>query len=997
MATDINVVKVEFDIDTKDITKAQKDYEDLIKDIDNTKLSTDKLSASFDKETQSVASNRAKMLELQAEHRRLQNEIKRTGDTNGELSRKAQQVNKDFKEVSEKFKSATQNSKQLSEQIKSTSKDSGLLSNTMGGLKGAIAGAFAVGGVIAFGSAVLEATKNNETFVMSLSAMLKSKEQANILNAQLIELAKSTPFSLVEIQQSTRSLIAMGVASTDISKTLTMLSDVSAGTGNSITELSEKFGRFKTQGRLYMQDVNELTGRGIPVIEEFAKQFGVAESEVRKLIETGKIGFPEVTKALESMTAEGGKFYQLSEQLAQTTEGQLSAMGDSWNKILVKIGQSQTGIFNTLLKTVNKGLELIDYAFDTVESEALKNAGESGDKIAKSYENTFKHIADNAKKSGKDIKQALDNANTELLQSSLIRQKEAEKRLKDIEDEYNASGRYTLTGSLKDIHPNEANSVVNIVGEDELSILQTGASYVTEYQKALTELNKIKLETGVINEQYKASIKEVENAEAEISKNKESRLKQEKNDFKERLALLNAREQESKRLNERNKNDEEKQIEGLRIEGRYNQQKIDLYTEYSRVLTKIDKQTKEKMIVRQGEYQIDILVAEETFFQKQAQKYLEQQDKLKQIDLDRETTNTDEVLTKQKTIENENLIAIYKERNEKLKGLQGKEFNDVYQSYQNKITETTKKHEVDRLTIEIQSLERKKGLGEDEIKIAKEISEKKLAIEKLTNEKSEKMTEDSEAKKRSERERSLVLIRELANTAVTIIQESYKNDIRNQEDALNAQREKELENKNLTESEKEAIDKKYKKLQLDLKIKEFNFDKNMAIANAVINGAVAVTKIASQTGVLSIPLIALQSALTLAQVGAIASRQPPKYFKGTDYLDLNGNKKGIDTIPILAHEGERILPTADNLAIGGKGLSNKELVKLVKLGQLVRSGQLEVKQQQSNVIVNVDNAELVNAYKSQTKLNISMDENGIKKYFYKEGKRTELLNQRYGN
>jgi tape measure domain-containing protein len=995
MATDINVVKVEFDIDTKDITKAQKDYEDLIKDIDNTKLSTDKLSASFDKETQSVASNRAKMLELQAEHRRLQNEIKRTGDTNGELSRKAQQVNKDFKEVSEKFKSATQNSKQLSEQIKSTSKDSGLLSNTMGGLKGAIAGAFAVGGVIAFGSAVLEATKNNETFVMSLSAMLKSKEQANILNAQLIELAKSTPFSLVEIQQSTRSLIAMGVASTDISKTLTMLSDVSAGTGNSITELSEKFGRFKTQGRLYMQDVNELTGRGIPVIEEFAKQFGVAESEVRKLIETGKIGFPEVTKALESMTAEGGKFYQLSEQLAQTTQGQLSAMGDSWNQILVNIGNSQSGIFNNLLKLVNNGLGLINDAFRTVESEALKTAGQSADNIAKSYENVFENITKYAKKSGLNVKDELQKANTDLLESARQRTKILETQLKEIEQEYKDSGR-EVYGTISQVNPYSDNDF--LLREDELSsVLQTGESYVKKYQETLVEFNKAKLETGIINEQYKASLKEVENAEAEISKAKEERLKKEKNDFKERLALLNAREQESKRLNERNKNDEEKQIEGLRIEGRYNQQKIDLYTEYARVLTKIDKQTKEQMIVRQGEYQIDILVAEETFFQKQAQKYLEQQDKLKQIDLDRETTNTDEVLTKQKTIENENLIAIYKERNEKLKGLQGKEFNDVYQSYQNKITETTKKHEVDRLTIEIQSLERKKDLGEDEIKIAKEISEKKLAIEKLTNEKSEKMTEDSEAKKRSERERSLVLIRELANTAVTIIQESYKNDIRNQEDALNAQREKELENKNLTESEKEAIDKKYKKLQLDLKIKEFNFDKNMAIANAVINGAVAVTKIASQTGVLSIPLIALQSALTLAQVGAIASRQPPKYFKGTDYLDLNGNKKGIDTIPILAHEGERILPTADNLAIGGKGLSNKELVKLVKLGQLVRSGQLEVKQQQSNVIVNVDNAELVNAYKSQTKLNISMDENGIKKYFYKEGKRTELLNQRYGN
>jgi hypothetical protein len=39
---------------------------------------------------------------------------------------------------------------------------------------------------------------------------------------------------------------------------------------------------------------------------------------------------------------------------------------------------------------------------------------------------------------------------------------------------------------------------------------------------------------------------------------------------------------------------------------------------------------------------------------------------------------------------------------------------------------------------------------------------------------------------------------------------------------------------------------------------------------------------------------------------------PPSFFKGTDSLQLNGNPKGIDTIPIMAHEGEAIIPTDRN-------------------------------------------------------------------------------------
>jgi tape measure domain-containing protein len=38
------------------------------------------------------------------------------------------------------------------------------------------------------------------------------------------------------------------------------------------------------QGRLFGEDINQLTGRGIPIIQEFAKQFKVSETQVKKLV-----------------------------------------------------------------------------------------------------------------------------------------------------------------------------------------------------------------------------------------------------------------------------------------------------------------------------------------------------------------------------------------------------------------------------------------------------------------------------------------------------------------------------------------------------------------------------------------------------------------------------------------------------------------------------------------------------------------------------------------
>jgi hypothetical protein len=56
-------------------------------------------------------------------------------------------------------------------------------------------------------------------------------------------------------------------------------------------------------------------------------------------------------------------------------------------------------------------------------------------------------------------------------------------------------------------------------------------------------------------------------------------------------------------------------------------------------------------------------------------------------------------------------------------------------------------------------------------------------------------------------------------------------------------------------------------------------------------------------------LIALVSALGAIQAGAVLATPLPKYAKGTLSLQRGNNRAGLDTIPILANEGEAITPT----------------------------------------------------------------------------------------
>ena len=93
------------------------------------------------------------------------------------------------------------------------------------------------------------------------------------------------------------------------------------------------------------------------MIAELAKQFGVAESKVKELVEAGKVGFPEVQKVIESLTDEGGKFGGLMEEQSKTISGQISNIEDAISMMFNEIGQQSEGIINETLSGVSYMIE----------------------------------------------------------------------------------------------------------------------------------------------------------------------------------------------------------------------------------------------------------------------------------------------------------------------------------------------------------------------------------------------------------------------------------------------------------------------------------------------------------------------------------------------------------------------------------------------------------------------------------------------------------------
>lgn len=188
---------------------------------------------------------------------------------------------------------------------------------------------------------------------VAFKTMLGSEEKANALMQQLVKTAVTTPFDLQGVANGAKQLLAYGENVENVNDDLIRLGNIAAGLSQPLGDIVYLYGTTMTQGRLYTQDLNQFTGRGIPMIRELAKQFNVAENEVRGLVEAGKVGFPEVQKVIMSLTNEGGMFYNLMQEQSKTITGQISNIEDAIATMFNEIGKANEGIINDALSGVS--------------------------------------------------------------------------------------------------------------------------------------------------------------------------------------------------------------------------------------------------------------------------------------------------------------------------------------------------------------------------------------------------------------------------------------------------------------------------------------------------------------------------------------------------------------------------------------------------------------------------------------------------------------------
>lgn len=196
-----------------------------------------------------------------------------------------------------------------------------------------------------------------QQFEIAFETMLGSGQKTKGMISDLANLAATTPFDMKGVVNGAKQLLAYGFAANEITETMRRLGDVSAGLGLNLQDLTWLYGTTMVQGRLFTRDLMQFTGRGIPLTEELAKQFGVTKDKVSELVTAGKVGFPEVKKAIESLTNEGGKFGGLMEKQSHSITGQVSNIKDTIEMAINDLGTQTEGLMNDALDITSKVID----------------------------------------------------------------------------------------------------------------------------------------------------------------------------------------------------------------------------------------------------------------------------------------------------------------------------------------------------------------------------------------------------------------------------------------------------------------------------------------------------------------------------------------------------------------------------------------------------------------------------------------------------------------
>lgn len=188
-------------------------------------------------------------------------------------------------------------------------------------------------------SAALKGAGAFENWQVSFKNMLGDGAKADKLLKDLQAFGASTPFELPGLVESTKKLLAAGVAAEEVIPTMRTFGNVAAGVGVDVGQLILPYTQVIAKGKLLGDDFKQISNTGIDLASMLAKSMGISKAEVFKLREAGKLTADDLRKAFESLGGPTGAWANMMIDQSQTLNGVMSNLNDTIGYLFLAIGR----------------------------------------------------------------------------------------------------------------------------------------------------------------------------------------------------------------------------------------------------------------------------------------------------------------------------------------------------------------------------------------------------------------------------------------------------------------------------------------------------------------------------------------------------------------------------------------------------------------------------------------------------------------------------------
>ena len=267
-----------------------------------------------------------------------------------------EKIGETIRKVKEELDKVTNSNKQLNKEAEKTNK-------SMSSMGKSISMAFAVNAVREFGNQLIRIRGEFEMQHRSLQVLLQDVDKANELWDKTVALAIKSPFRVKQLVTYTKNLAAYRVEADKLYDTTKMLADVSAGLGVDMNRLILAFGQVKAANFLRGTELRQFSEAGVNMLEELSKRFtklegrAVSVGDVFERVSKRMVSFKDVEAVFQTITSEGGVFFQMQEKQAETLRGMIMNLKDSLDLMFNEIGSSNEDSLKGAVRIVK---ELVD-------------------------------------------------------------------------------------------------------------------------------------------------------------------------------------------------------------------------------------------------------------------------------------------------------------------------------------------------------------------------------------------------------------------------------------------------------------------------------------------------------------------------------------------------------------------------------------------------------------------------------------------------------------